>query len=68
MTGGFSMVYDEDGHFARRYNNELIDIHRITNESDGRVSPVPARKKLPSTSSSPAANAVRACSKTSTMR
>jgi glutamate synthase (NADPH/NADH) large chain len=33
MTGGFSMVYDEDGHFAKRYNNELIDIHRITNES-----------------------------------
>ncbi len=33
MTGGFSMVYDEDSHFAKRYNNELIDIHRITNES-----------------------------------
>ncbi len=33
MTGGFAMVYDEDGGFARRYNNELIDIHRITNES-----------------------------------
>ncbi len=33
MTGGFSMVYDADGHFARRYNNELIDIHRITKES-----------------------------------
>ncbi len=33
MTGGFSMVYDEDGQFATRYNNELIDIHRITNES-----------------------------------
>jgi glutamate synthase (NADPH/NADH) large chain len=33
MTGGFAMVYDEDGQFARRYNNELIDIHRITNES-----------------------------------
>jgi glutamate synthase (NADPH/NADH) large chain len=33
MTGGFAMVYDEDGQFAKRYNNELIDIHRITNES-----------------------------------
>ncbi|MEJ5210360.1 MAG: glutamate synthase large subunit [Burkholderiales bacterium] len=33
MTGGFALVYDEDGGFARRYNNELIDIHRITNES-----------------------------------
>ena len=33
MTGGFSMVYDEDSHFAKRYNNELIDIHRITNET-----------------------------------
>jgi glutamate synthase (NADPH/NADH) large chain len=33
MTGGFALVYDEDGGFSRRYNNELIDIHRITNES-----------------------------------
>jgi glutamate synthase (NADPH/NADH) large chain len=33
MTGGFAMIYDEDGQFAHRYNNELIDIHRITNES-----------------------------------
>jgi glutamate synthase (NADPH/NADH) large chain len=33
MTGGFAMVYDEDGQFAHRYNNELIDVHRITNES-----------------------------------
>ncbi|MEO1766735.1 glutamate synthase large subunit [Thiobacter aerophilum] len=33
MTGGFALVYDEDGGFVRRYNNELIDIHRITNES-----------------------------------
>ena len=33
MTGGFAMVYDESGHFADRYNNELVDIHRINTEN-----------------------------------
>jgi len=33
MTGGFALVYDTAGKFAERYNNELIDIHRIHTES-----------------------------------
>ena len=33
MTGGFALVYDTDDKFAHRYNNELIDIHRIHTES-----------------------------------
>ena len=33
MTGGFALVYDANDHFAHRYNNELIDIHRIHTES-----------------------------------
>jgi glutamate synthase (NADPH/NADH) large chain len=32
MTGGFALVYDEDGNFAEKYNNELIDINRINDE------------------------------------
>jgi glutamate synthase (NADPH/NADH) large chain len=32
MTGGFALVYDETGHFAERYNNELVDINRINDE------------------------------------
>ena len=36
MTGGFALVYDEENRFAERYNNELIDIHRIGNESMGQ--------------------------------
>ena len=33
MTGGFAMVYDEHDQFQNRYNNELVDIHRINTES-----------------------------------
>ena len=33
MTGGFAMVFDESGSFADRYNNELVDIHRINTEN-----------------------------------
>ncbi|MDA8092954.1 MAG: glutamate synthase large subunit [Betaproteobacteria bacterium] len=32
MTGGFALVYDKGGDFPNRYNNELIDIHRIDPE------------------------------------
>ncbi|HUW27733.1 MAG TPA: glutamate synthase large subunit [Sulfuriferula sp.] len=32
MTGGFAMVYDASDEFMHRYNNELIDIHRINTE------------------------------------
>ena len=32
MTGGFALVYDEDGNFSEKYNNELIDINRINDE------------------------------------
>jgi glutamate synthase (NADPH/NADH) large chain len=32
MTGGFALTYDEDGQFADKYNNELIDINRINDE------------------------------------
>ncbi|NCS65601.1 MAG: glutamate synthase large subunit [Betaproteobacteria bacterium] len=32
MTGGFALIYDEAGHFAERYNNELVDINRINDE------------------------------------
>ncbi len=35
MTGGFAFVYDEFDRFGYRYNNELIDIVRIGNESMG---------------------------------
>ncbi len=33
MTGGFAYVYDKDNNFVDRYNNELIEIHRINRES-----------------------------------
>ncbi len=36
MTGGFAFVYDEADQFVHRYNNELIDMHRITTESTGQ--------------------------------
>ena len=36
MTGGFAFVYDEADQFVHRYNNELIDMHRITSESTGQ--------------------------------
>ncbi|BBP05855.1 glutamate synthase large subunit [Sulfuriferula plumbiphila] len=32
MTGGFALVYDASDGFMHRYNNELIDIHRINTE------------------------------------
>ncbi|MCY0967364.1 glutamate synthase large subunit [Parathalassolituus penaei] len=32
MTGGFAYVLDRDNGFVDRYNHELVDIHRITNE------------------------------------
>lgn len=32
MTGGFAFVLDGSNQFANRYNNELIDIHRINTE------------------------------------
>ncbi|MBS4099152.1 MAG: glutamate synthase large subunit [Sulfuricella sp.] len=32
MTGGFAFVYDEADRFSHRYNNELVDIHRINTE------------------------------------
>ncbi len=35
MTGGFALVYDPQDRFAHRYNNELIDIHRIHTEQMG---------------------------------
>ncbi|MBU1666533.1 MAG: hypothetical protein KKG92_14210, partial [Gammaproteobacteria bacterium] len=35
MTGGFALVYDEDGNFAEKYNNELVDINRINDEKTG---------------------------------
>jgi glutamate synthase (NADPH/NADH) large chain len=33
MTGGFALVYDANDQFVHRYNNELIDMHRIDTES-----------------------------------
>ncbi len=33
MTGGFAYVLDRDRQFVDRYNHELIEIHRISNES-----------------------------------
>ncbi|MFO1433983.1 MAG: glutamate synthase large subunit [Candidatus Competibacteraceae bacterium] len=33
MTGGFAYVLDEQGVFHDRYNNELVDIHRIATEN-----------------------------------
>jgi glutamate synthase (NADPH/NADH) large chain len=33
MTGGFAFVLDLDNRFVDRYNHELIDIHRIQQES-----------------------------------
>jgi len=33
MTGGFAYVLDEDRGFIDRYNNELIEIHRISTET-----------------------------------
>jgi glutamate synthase (NADPH/NADH) large chain len=39
MTGGFALVYDEDGQaggsLAEKYNNELVDINRINDEKTG---------------------------------
>ncbi len=37
MTGGFALTYDEDGQFAEKYNNELIDINRINDEKTGEL-------------------------------
>jgi glutamate synthase (NADPH/NADH) large chain len=36
MTGGFALIYDESDRFTHRYNNELIDIHRINTEATGK--------------------------------
>ena len=33
MTGGFAYVLDMDRNFVDRYNHELVDIHRIVNET-----------------------------------
>ncbi|PXF32121.1 glutamate synthase [Pokkaliibacter plantistimulans] len=33
MTGGFAYVLDQDRSFVDKYNHELVDIHRIANES-----------------------------------
>ena len=33
FTGGFAYVLDLERAFVDRYNHELIDIHRLTNES-----------------------------------
>ena len=35
MTGGFALIHDEDGHFADKINNELVDINRINDEKTG---------------------------------
>ncbi len=35
MTGGFALTYDEEGNFAEKYNNELVDINRINDERTG---------------------------------
>jgi glutamate synthase (NADPH/NADH) large chain len=35
MTGGFALVYDEDGQFVHRLNNELIDMNAINDEKTG---------------------------------
>ena len=32
MTGGFAYVLDRDNSFVDKYNHELVDIHRISNE------------------------------------
>ena len=32
MTGGFAYVLDQDNTFVDKYNHELVDIHRISNE------------------------------------
>ncbi|MCS6787404.1 MAG: glutamate synthase large subunit [Thiobacillaceae bacterium] len=32
MTGGFALVYDEDGQFVHRLNNELVDMNPINDE------------------------------------
>ena len=37
MTGGFALVFDEDGRFAEKYNNELIDINRINDEKTSEL-------------------------------
>jgi glutamate synthase (NADPH/NADH) large chain len=37
MTGGFALAYDEDGQFAEKYNNELVDINRINDEKAGEL-------------------------------
>ena len=33
MTGGMAFVLDEDNSFVDRYNNELVDINRLTGEA-----------------------------------
>ena len=33
MTGGFALILDEADDFDRRYNNELVDLHRISTET-----------------------------------
>jgi len=35
MTGGFALVYDGSRQFVDHYNNELIDINRINDETTG---------------------------------
>ncbi|TSA22733.1 MAG: glutamate synthase large subunit [Betaproteobacteria bacterium] len=37
MSGGFALVYDEADTFAHRYNNEMVDINRITDEHSGEI-------------------------------
>ena len=37
MSGGFALVYDEADSFAHRYNNEMVDINRITDEHTGEL-------------------------------
>ena len=37
MSGGFALVYDEMDSFAHRYNNEMVDINRITDEHTGEL-------------------------------
>ena len=32
MTGGFALVFDEDGQFVHRINNELVDMNAINDE------------------------------------
>jgi glutamate synthase (NADPH/NADH) large chain len=34
MTGGFAYVYDQDNNFEKKYNDELIDLHRMDRRPD----------------------------------